>query len=211
MRLIALMLLLTVPALAQAEWPTEGQVVQRLQVDLDRDGRAETVGLVAYDVGESSWFGQLVVLGPDGKTLWKGPRPKDAADPMAFGSWDWGAATLELAGDLDGDGKVEILGALPQSDVRPATFRVLRWTGQAFKPAFSRSLIESSGGRYPWVPFRDPVAPMRWVGSFESQGRDGTAVAQIYQMKADSVQLGTAVLAPDAKGFHVVRWISPPR
>lgn len=200
-------------ALAQPEWPREGQAYQKLQADLDRDGRAETISLVAYDVGESSYFGQIVVTRPDGKKLWEGPKPRDAGDQMAFGAWDWGIAGLEVAADLDGDGKVEVLGALPQSDVSPATFRVLRWNGKAFQKIFARSLLESpkNSGRYPWGRAPDRIEGLRWIGSFESSARDGTCVAQIYDMTGASPKLGTASVAPDKKGFHVLRWITPPR
>lgn len=200
-------------ALAQADWPREGQVYQKLQADLDRDGRAETIGLKAYDVGESSYFGQLVVTRADGSLLWQGPRPKDLSDPLAFGAWDWGVAGIEVAGDLDGDRKVELLGALPQSDVSPATFRVWRWNGKGFQKAFERSLLESprNSGRYPWGRAPERIEGLRWIGSFESSARDGSCVAQVYDMTGAMPKLGTASVAADKKGFHVLKWINPPR
>ncbi len=211
---ILVLAVLGTAALAQDfDWPTEGQAYQRFQVDLNRDGRPETLSLVAYEVGESSYLGQLVVTRSNGSVLWKGPRPTDPADPMIFGAWDWGIAGLEVVGDLDGDGRIEILGALPQSDVRPATFRVLRWNGKAFQKVFARCLLEDprNSGRYRWSAPTDDYQGFRWIGSFESTARDGSSVARIYDTIGSGVRLGTARVAPDSKGFHVVRWIDPPR
>jgi hypothetical protein len=195
------------------EWPTEGQAYQRFQVDLDGDGSLETVALVAYRVEEASYFGQLMVNRADGQVLWAGPKPADPGDPLAFGAWDWGVAGLEVVGDLDRDGRIEVLGALPQSDVRPATFRVLRWNGSAFRKAFSRCLVESpaNSGRYQWTRPSDQYQGLRWIGSFQSTARDGTCVAQVYDTRNSGCRLGMALVAPDAQGFHVVRWIEPPR
>ncbi len=205
---------LSLGALAQDfEWPTEGQSYQRFQTDLDGDGRPETVALVAYQVTESSYFGQLVVSRSTGQVLWKGPRPSDPQDPLAFGAWDWGIAGLEVVADLDRDGRTEILGALPQSDVRPATFRVLRWNGKAFQKAFARCLVESpaNSGRYRWARPTDQYQGLRWIGSFESIARDGTCSARIYDTRTSGCRLGMAQVAPDGQGFHVVRWLEAPR
>lgn len=209
-----LVLLAASAALAQApEWPREGQVYQRLQADLDRDGQAESISLVAYGVGESSYFGQLVVTRPDGGRLWAGPKPRDPGDAGAFGAWDWGIAGIELAGDLDGDGKVELLGAMPQSDVSPTRFRVWRWDGRGFQRIFTRSLLEAprNSGRYPWGRAPEDIRGLRWIGSFETSSRDGSCVAQVYDMSGSLPKLGTASMAPDRSGFHVLRWIQTPR
>lgn len=218
MRLLVLAFLVALfsagAALAQdSGLPREGQVYQRLQADLDRDGQAETVSLVAYNVTEEGWFGQLVVTRRDGSRVWAGPRPTDPQDPMAFGGWDWGVAGLEVAGDLDGDGRIEVLGALPQSDVSPATFRVLRWNGREFRRAFARSLLESprGSGRYPWAKAPQQIDGLRWVMSFESTGKAGTCLARVYEVSGAATRLGTASMVADRKGFHVVRWIEPLR
>ncbi|MEW6279068.1 MAG: hypothetical protein AB1758_10620 [Candidatus Eremiobacterota bacterium] len=124
-RCLILALLLALPALA-----ADGDIVQKVPVDLDGDGRKETIALKAYTSTESGnevERAQLVVLDARGKTIWSAAKK----DPFVFGG-ELDLGELEAAGDLDGDGRVELIGTYQKGDVSPTRFRLFRWNGQEF-------------------------------------------------------------------------------
>jgi hypothetical protein len=112
------------PLLAQ-EFPTANdQVYESVEVDLNGDGISEKIQLRSYGLdGDSVYYGQLEVTDLDGNVLWKGPRPEQPFDDYAFGGWHIGLSGLDIVGDLNSDGTVELLSATPISDVRPPTYR----------------------------------------------------------------------------------------
>lgn len=184
-----------------------------LRVDLNGDGKAETI--TRRRLGGDSELGsyhQIIVSDAGGGVLWKSSEVQDATDPLAFGSWDFGVSLPELAGDIDQDGKVELLAPAPQSDVSPTFHRVLRWTGDAFKPVFSRALSGSGrrGATFGWT--KDPKPQDFWVLHWLGASAEGGWVVQLYAMQesGESVRTGIAVLMPKAGSFELLRWIQPP-
>ena len=199
-------------ALTMAQGMEEATEPQVLRVDLNGDGKAETIA--RRRLGADSELGtyyQLVVTDAGGALLWKSPEVHDATDPLAFGSWDFGVSLPELAGDIDQDGKVELLAPAPQSDVSPTFHRVFRWTAEGFKPVLSRALAGKGqkGARFGWTT--DPKPSDFWVLHWLGSSAEGGWVVQLYAMTSgDSVQTGIAVLAPKAGGFDLLRWIQAP-
>lgn len=191
-------LILTVAAAAQQQ-PKAGQVYQSVKVDLNGDGRPEKVGLIAYGHAPVGFFGRLTVWGSDGKMLWRAPAAKTADDPFAFGQWEYGSSSLEWVGPQ------ELISAMPQSDVRPTTFRRFSWTGSAYKPLANQYLLATSEDSFTWSrPFEwDGVKPLTWVTSL-SQDLAGEVLAY---RSGGMTQSGSAQLQAGPGGMKVVRWL----
>jgi hypothetical protein len=190
----------------------EIQDPQRLLVDLDDDAiREEIVMRRAGKDAELGEFFQAVARQADGTVLWRSSETMDANDPLAFGRWDFGTSLPQWAGDIDGDGKVEMIAPAPQSDVSPTFFRVFRWSGQSFEPMFSRALIGGgdNGARYTWSG--NPPDAGYWVTEWVGASAEGGMVVRVVSFDGQaSVLQGLAVLMPEAGAFTLVRWIQLP-
>lgn len=189
-----LLLLLFLSAAVAAD-PKAGQVYRSVKADLNGDGKPEKIGLVAYGHGPGGYYGRLKVWDSGGQLLWQAPAVKSPSDPFAFGSWEYGSSNIEWIGPQ------ELISALPQSDVRPTTFKRFRWTGSAYEPAGQGYLLESGDGFVWSKPFEwDGVRPLTWVVSLV----DGSVLSV---RGGDQYLNGTARLEPTAQGFRVVRWL----
>ncbi len=160
--LLALLLAASAPSFC------DGELSWKRQVDLNRDGRPEVVALKAF-TQEGVRLGQLLVLDRRGRVLWAGPRrsavPQSPSEPLVFGG-EFDRGEIELLGDLDGDGSVELLGTYQKSDVRPTRFRLLRWTGRAFTHVRSGDLVQANQRPGTWIwKDRAPEASA-WIERF---------------------------------------------
>jgi hypothetical protein len=132
------------------------QLLSQKQIDLDADGRDEVIGLRPYEKDRVR-YGQLMVMGPGGAPLWEAPR----ADPYIFlGEFDLGE--LEVVGDFDEDGRIELIGTYQKSDVSPTRFRMFRWDGKKFAHVKSGYLTAApqKPGTFVWS---DDRAATQWV------------------------------------------------
>ncbi|MCB1226754.1 MAG: hypothetical protein KDK99_13145 [Verrucomicrobiales bacterium] len=187
-------------------WP------KRLVVDLNGDGVREEI--VARRTGSDTELGdfyQLQVRQQDGTVLWRSSDTMDPTDPLAFGNWDFGSSMPQWAGDIDGDGRVELIAPAPQSDVSATFYRVFRWTGQGFESLFSRALI---GGGEPGAAFQwteNPPMNGFWVQEWVGASAEGGLVVRVVSYDgSSSVLQGLAVLMPSAGGYVLERWITWP-
>ncbi len=210
--LTPLLIVLLGSALAWAQTlPKSGEVYESVAVDLNRDGKSEKLALVAYNIQleSESFFGRLRVTDSAGKVLWEGPKVEQAHQPFAFGMWPYGVSGLEWVGDLDGDGKVELVTRAPVSDVRPPTFCRYRWNGKAFVALPRKMLLEekAGSGRFLW---RDPVEwdgmqPLTWVSSFSGGPKE--KIAEIVSSRKDGALWGgTARMKGDGLGLTATSW-----
>ncbi len=162
--LVLLMLLLLAGA------PSSGVpgLTWKRPVDLNRDGRPEIVALKAF-TQEGVRLGQLLVLDGRDRLLWAGPRrtavPQSPSEPLVFGG-DFDRGEVEVLGDLDGDGRVELLGTYQKSDVRPTRFRLLRWTGRAFTHVRSGALVPAGQRPGTWVWRERAGEAPTWIERF---------------------------------------------
>ncbi|MBI4864095.1 MAG: hypothetical protein HY815_28135 [Candidatus Riflebacteria bacterium] len=183
----------------------------RFTADLDNDGRQETIELRSCARTDLGDFYQLVVLDADGKTIWSGPTGRDTANPLIFGSWDFGVTLPQVAGDIDGDGFVELVGPAPQSDVSAPSYRVFRWKGLGFKLVRDEHLIEDppNSGYYPWE--KKGAGQGRWISRFlkVDGGTVTVAVLEYGSGEPGTSLMGKAVVASVPTGFRLKSWIEP--
>lgn len=165
---LVLLAVLVTPACAQRNTPVKvGDVWQKVHGNVTGNSPAETVELVVTSADKQRQDGCacLVVLAADGSVLWRGPRPKGYDDPEAFHvSVNTDFSTIELIGDIDGDGHTEVVVHEPGRGVSP--FRtVLRWNGSALVrlPPGAGVLRQVSPGNrhFQWdrTPLRSRVRP----------------------------------------------------
>ena len=191
------------------EFPIEPEVVI---ADLDGDGHPETISRVpSGPETEAGTFFHLVVKDASGTILWKSPHTRDTENPLAFGEWHFGISLPQLAADVDGDGRPELIVPAPQSDVSPTFFRVFRWTGKAFEPLQSKAISGKGrkGAIFKWSD--DPPLSNYWVQQWLGASAEGGLVVELVSMPDGAdLRIATAVLALRAGGFELVRWIRPP-
>lgn len=191
---------------AQATCPPD--MPRRFSVDLDGDGRPETIRL--EDIPNSQGGdGRLVVLDSQGTILWRGPVG-DA--PLAFFCRDWGLYWPGIIGDVDGDGSVELLAQQPQSDVSPSSFLLARWTGQGFAVVSKGwSLLEqpAGSGRYVNARYVYNGKPVAWIMQFLSLEAGGQLRASVYKSAGSEVRTGVALVRLTPQGARLEKWLEP--
>ena len=192
-----------------AENATEPEV---LVTDLDGDGRPEMISRRRLGAdSETGTFFQIVVKDASDAVLWTSPEILDPNHPLAFGEWNFGISLPQLAGDVDRDGKVELIVPAPQSDVAPTFFRVLQWTGKAFEPRYSQALSGKGrkGAKFKWT--QSPSLADYWVQRWLGSSAEGGWVVELVSLPEGSeVQTATAVISAKGDGFELIRWIQPP-
>ena len=200
------LLALGLALLSVAPSPARADLAFKAQVDLNRDGVLETVTLKPF-TQEGIRLDQLVVLDRKGRVLWAGPRhsavPQGPSEPMVFGG-EFDLGEVDLVGDVDGDGKVEVLGTYQQSDVRPPRFRLLRWTGDRFVHVRSGCLVPANQRPGTFVWKEHDYEASSWVQHFQAVQPGGTVQVKVQDL---SGQAGEQVLTvrATAEGFQVVR------
>ncbi|MBS2038938.1 VCBS repeat-containing protein [bacterium] len=195
MKAIAMMVLgLTISVWAQSETPKPGQSYQTTRIDLDGDGKAETVGLRCESLKGGNWYSRLSVWDGQGRLLWQSMPSKQGV--WAFGGWDWGISDLQLVADIDRDGRVEAVSPEPVSDVRPVTYRIYRWSGRAFTYVRSAELGSDSAEHFSWgkANINRP-----WIGKLHA-GPSGTLWEP---SSGGEIRTREVKLKADSRGFQV--------
>lgn len=180
--------------------------------DLNGDGRAERIfwRRLGSDA-ETGTFYQVVVKDSADVILWKSPEILDSNHPLAFGEWHFGISMPQLAGDVDRDGKVELIIPAPQSDVSPTFFRILQWTGNAFEPKHSKALTGKGkkGAVFHWSG--DPSLSDYWVQNWLGSSAEGGWVVELVTLpEGGEMRMAIGVISAKGDGFELLRWIQPP-
>lgn len=194
------------------ELPKVGKVYKEVKCDLNLDGKSERIGLIAYNPQKESdsFWGQLTVWDSSGKQLWQAPKTQDYRGPFAFGSWPFGGSTIDWIGDLDGDKQVDLLSALPQSDVRPPTYNRYKWDGKQFQSLGAMMLLESPTGsqNFKWTKVNkwDGEKPLTWVMAIS--GPPNSPVFDVTSYRgAGKYASGQASMQANSKGVSVKKWL----
>lgn len=194
---------------AQSDLPFDPSEVL---VDLDSDGKMESI--VWRKLGEDEEIGtfhQILVKDANGTTLWKSPEVLKVDDPFAFGVFHFGISLPQWAGDIDGDGAVELMVPAPQSDVSPCFFRLFRWKESAFEPVQSRALASNRADstRYEWTD--NPAPNGRWIQKWIGRSAEGGHVVEVVSLPENGpLIIGVGVIQAKEGGFELVRWVTPP-
>ncbi len=172
--------------------------------------------------------GILEVRDADGTVLWSspdmGPKIVDRPPDDAFYCGPLGFRWPQQAGDMDGDGRAELLVQHPQTEMGPGTYTLLRWTGSAFEPVLTeRQLVQPDSADAPiWKlrPLGDEEAELpstvSWVDGWPSMQDDGTLIGHVEHSvpQGDSSLRwfsGTARfrLRPNADEALFLGWVTP--
>lgn len=132
-------------------------------------------------ITDEGFFATLAVI-KESETVWESEEVSDPFDTFAFGVWFDGAGLPVLWGDIDGDGKFELIAPLPKGDLSPQLFRVYRWTGDDLLYLKKRCLIKSSSGNYVWSSRGGEFEEGSWVETFEN------GKAEIVTLKDDDIK-----------------------
>ncbi len=183
---------------------------KKLQIDIDKDGKLETVLWKKFSTTELGDFYQLMVLDDDGSLLWKGPEKADDTDPLVFYALDTGVSLPQILVDFDLDGNIELLAPMAQSDVSPTYYRKLRWRGDHFEPLLQSALMFDIDSKNRFVWKLAMGAGGTWVSKL-SRTKRGEILAEITQMRDyGGVDMGEVSIVFDTKGAIVKRVLRPP-
>ncbi|WP_395715644.1 hypothetical protein [Prosthecobacter sp.] len=209
---LAALAVMPVAQLGAEEFPEEPVIVQ---ADLDGDGTAEMISRRKLGAdNQLGTFYQVLVKDARGSVLWRSPEELDTEHPLAFGEWDFGISLPQFAADVDQDGTVELIAPAPQSDVSPTYFRMLKWTGTAFKPHQSKALTGKAqkGAAFRWS--ERPSSSSYWVEKWIGTSAEGGWVVKLASLAqstdGERMMMAVAVLATKGDGFELVRWIETP-
>ncbi len=159
---------------------------------------------------------QTTLTDAAGKILWRGPTQGAGSDPLVFFCRDFGFYWPQAAGDLDGDGMIEVLARDPQSDVSVSSFTMVRFSNDLVpRVLFSgRGLVEApmGSGRFLWDDPDFPSKNVRWIMDVESAAADGTLTVAVYEYGGGTgmeLRTGKARVRLEADGAYLMNWTSP--
>jgi hypothetical protein len=195
------------------EWPEENQVYQTFSVDLTQDGKPETVEVKAVKVGEAGYTGQLFVKNQSGNVIWRGPlfepgRDSIVDDALYLGSFPMGEGRVSLVQDLEGDGRVDLLMAVPQSDLRVRMWRIFTWDGKGFAFSAKGCLLELKPGSGQFSFVESSPEYGNWVDAIRVEGKD--LLAEILMLKPGDLSGGKAKMKINEEGLRLLSWLEPP-
>ena len=168
--------------------------------DVVFQGEFEELSLIARvsQVENDEFWATLELKGSPAAEGWQADSVNDNFDVFAFGIWMDGPGLPVWWGDLDLDGKPELLAPLPKGDLSPTVFRIFRWTGEDLLFLKKRVLIEDAKGHFQWTPPGDEAEEATWVETFV-QGR-----AEVFSSKGGKLSRELLDLAPSKTGFQQV-------
>ncbi|MBI5325102.1 MAG: hypothetical protein HZB41_07520 [Ignavibacteriae bacterium] len=189
---------------------------KNINVDLNNDGVKENIFLKKYRTDDNGSYYHIAIyqkIKNKRKILWE-----DKNNEYEFCYADWGIEELQIAGDIDGDGKIELVTNYAISDVSPVIFRIFKWTGDKFvKSDDACYIIRLKDGKNEGNIFINDTA-------YSSGEKDFTSTAWIDEFtnfiepdllevnitgydSEDDVLMGKAILQCTIKGFKLVKWL----
>lgn len=165
------------------------------QIDFSQTCGETECRAVLIEVDEYQSYARVEIL-ESGQVVWSSP-PVDRNDhDLAFGTWYDGNGLPCWFGDIDGDGKIEMLASVPKADMTPTRFRVFRWSDGELTLLRKEALLWTDADNFAWSDFDpDDEGPLAWIDFFQ----DGEA--HIVHRRRATVTRRTALLEPNRAGF----------
>jgi|GEM_PF-1706400 len=176
-----------------------------VQADLDKDGKPEQINLVPFESDPlKSGLRYMLVVKKNNEEIW---RDSGKEFPCYIG--DFGVEDLQLVGDIDNDGYIELLIPDRVSDVSPSGFRILQWNGKRFvlkdsgifkadKEMETFSLVKNPG-----------VEGVTWISSFDKLIGPGVLKVDVFSLKLKDGSHRSATVGFDGKIVNVGTWEGP--
>src|SRR3989339_13136 len=189
---------------------------KNINVDLDKDGINENVFLKKHRSDDNGEYYHLVVyqkVKNKRKILWE-----DKNIEYEFCYADWGIEELQIAGDIDNDGKIELVTNYAMSDVSPVSFRIFKWTNNKFiKSDDACYIIKLQNGKIAGDLFTNDMAyssgekdftSTAWIDEFLDFTEPDIATVEITGCDSENnVLMGKAIVQSTGKGFRLVKWL----
>jgi hypothetical protein len=145
---------------------------------------------------DDEYWAELQFMGTHSAEEWHANTVNDNFDVFAFGVWMDGPGLPVWWGDIDGDGKPELLAPLPKGDLSPPIFRIFRWTGEDLLFLKKRALVSAGKGTFAWAQLGDEAVETDWVESFEN-GR-----AEVLSLKDGHLERELIDFKPTKEGIQ---------
>ncbi|MBQ7529023.1 hypothetical protein IJT10_03865 [bacterium] len=185
-----------------------GKIFQQAKVDLNNDGQKETIALKSFKVLEyGDLFAKILVFDANGNIIYRGPEITDYQDNRHIGCFNHGNSNLDLIADIDGDGYLEMLISMPQSDVRPRTYSIWRWNNNKFTYLRNASIMSKDNKQFKFMPSNGDGNGYSFVMGFNQKiyapGQTIKASVLDFINGYGNYQSKDLLLTPNAQGFRV--------
>lgn len=150
-------------------------------------------------VDQDEYWVELELQGSPEAAAWTPPKATDNFETFAFGAWLDGSGLPVWFGDMDGDGKPELLAPIPKGDLSPTVYRIFRWTGEELLFLRKRALLWVRETEFEWAHLPDPDQDVAWI-----EGIDGTR-ADVFELRGSQANRATVEIEPWADGFRVIK------
>ncbi|MBR0518462.1 hypothetical protein IJJ97_01590, partial [bacterium] len=113
-----------------------------------------------------------------------------------------GSSHVVVIADIDKDGYTEVMIQEIQSDVRPQTFRVLKWKDGKLYRTKTGKLIKGSDGIFKWSKSEDDN--VTWLSNIK-EATDGKLYADFVGYDGQNYSNGLVEITPVDGGYKVVK------
>lgn len=160
------------------------------------------VRVFKYNPEEYEWYGRLVFFDQNGNKLFAGTKKEDS--PTTIAGTNFGSSYVVAIADIDKDGYTEVMIQEIQSDVRPQTFRVLKWKEGKLLRTKTGKLIKDSDGIFKWT--KTDNDNVTWLSNIK-EGTDGKLYADFIGYDGQGYTSGLVEITPAEGGYKVVKTI----
>lgn len=147
-------------------------------------------------VEDEEFWVEVSLAGTHAAKEWEAGEVSSNFDTFAFGAWNEGPGLPIWWGDLDGDGKPELLAPCPKGDLSPPLFRIFRWTGDDLLFLQKRMLVSDDAEEFVWAKLDDDEASSIWIESFSGDR------AEVLTLGASELRRDFITVEPTLDGFR---------
>ncbi len=149
---------------------------------------------------EYEWNGSLVFFDQNGNKLIAGAKKENS--PATLTGTNFGTSHVVVIADIDKDGYTEVMIQEIQSDVRPQTFRVLKWKEGKLYRTKTGKLIKDSDGIFKWT--KTDNDNVTWLSNIK-EGTDGKLYSDFIGYDGQGYTSGLVEITPVEGGYKVVK------